>query len=384
MAYTDITKPVIFNVTLQTTPKIDNFIRRMCIVSDGKTTLGQGSGKTVTVNDYKAILKDNTDDASGFVRSIISYFNYSNNKPLHIFEAAGDTDDTKTVDKQVSALDDYITAGTTKCYIYLVPSTWYVASSPFATMMGKYTKETSQQYFMLKMTNDDPSTDAVFTQFKDLKCLFCVYDNTSAEYQKTYSMTGSILGLIASAKFDITATNKASPLNFKTLNSYKFESIPNALLQHLIQAPVNFVFDEIGLPTIGNGRYTDGSTFEYWYQWDLTQIAINNKLTTMLINGANNPQYVIRYNQSGIDTLVASIKSVLSQQISLGCITNFAQSVDPVTGNLVGEGDVSAVEFTEYIKENPEDYQNEIYNGVSFYIMIGRYIRQVVINVTLN
>lgn len=384
MAYTDITKPVVFNVTLQTTPKIDNFIRRMCIVSDGKTTLDKGSAKMVTVNDYKTILKDQSDVSSGFIRSLISYFNYSNNRPINILEAAGTVDEDKAIDKQVATLDAYIESKVTNCYMYLVPSTWYEASSPFSTMCAKYTKETSQQYFMIKTSDADPTTDAVFTQFKDLKCLFCVYDNTDIEYAKTYSMTGSILGLIASSKFDISSTNKASPLNFKTLNSYKFSTLPNTLIQHLIQAPVNFVFDEVGLPTIGNGRYTDGSTFEYWYQWDLTQVAINNKLTTMLISGANNPQYVIRYNQAGIDTLVASIKSVLSQQMSLGCITNFAKSTDPVTGDLVGEGDVLAVGFSEYIALNPDDYQNEIYNGISFYVMIGRYIRQVVINVTLN
>lgn len=385
MSYADITKPVVFNVSVQSTPKIDNFIRRMCIVSAGATNLSKGSAQVVTLADYKSILKDVKVTDSEFARSLISYFNYSNNRPVNVLETYS-ADDTKTPEaSQVKALTDYIAAGVTKCYIYLVPSSWYITNSPLAAALAAYTKETSQQYFMITTTKDtDPTTDSVFTQFQNLKSLFCVYDNTDTDFAKTYTMAGAMLGLIASSKFDISTTNKASPLNYKTLASYKFKTIANTMLQHLIQAPVNFVFDEIGLPTLGNGRYTNGDTFEYWYQWDLTQTAIDTKLTTMLINGANNPAYTIRYNQQGIDVLSASVKSVLAQQQSLGILTDFAQGVDPVTGELVGEGDIIATPFNEYITNNPEDYKNEIYNGISFYVMIGRYIRQVIINVTLN
>lgn len=385
MSYADITKPVVFNVSVQSTPKIDNFIRRMCIVSAGATNLPKGSAKMVTQADYKSILKDPKVADSEFVRSLVSYFNYSNNRPVNVLETSDPADTKSPEAAQVKALTDYISAGITKCYIYLVPNSWYIASSPFAAALTAYTKETSQQYFMITTSKDtDPSTDSVFTQFQNLKPLFCVFDNTETEFAKTYAMGGAILGLIASSKFDVSLTNKASPLNYKTLTAYKFNPIANTLLQHLIQASVNFIFDEIGLPTVGNGRYTNGDTFEYWYQWDLTQIAVDTKLTTMLISGANNPAYTIRYNQQGIDVLAASIKSVLAQQQSLGILTDFAKGVDPVTGELVGEGDIVATSFNEYITNNPEDYKNEVYNGISFYVMIGRYIRQVVINVTLN
>ena len=88
------------------------------------------------------------------------------------------------------------------------------------------------------------------------------------------------------------------------------------MLSSLIQAPCNFVFDEVGLPTLGNGRYTDGSTWEYWYQWDLTQLALQQKITSLLVSGVNNPQYVVRFDQQGIDVINAAVKSVLAGQIS--------------------------------------------------------------------
>lgn len=527
MSYTDITKPVVFNVTVQSNPRIDNYTRRMSIVSTGKTTLEAGSFKIVNSNNYKDILKDTTDTSSEFARQLNSFFAYSNNKAVNIVElgvidgsstptvptynidkmkkdtklqvnpisnydktasynltelkataATGDsvptgatkqatvdgatyyfndsgalikgdgskltkylnkpvlpentpattayivslkdggalyffskegvllkTDTTKgaeitigdyinpkvpdTTDPKASAyvqaLKNFINDKISVNYFYLCPSSWYSVSSGLNTLANDYNNETSHQYFMITATPDvDPSTDSTFKAFSGMKSMMVVYDNSDDDFIKSNSLAGAILGVIASTKFDINATNKASPLNYKTLNGYKFKSLKNNFLQNLINAPCNFVFDEIGLPTIGNGRYTDGSTFEYWYQWDITQLALNAKISTMIIQGVNNPNYVIQYNQQGIDTLNASIKSVLTNQQSMGIVNQFAQGVNTTNNELIGEGDIIAIDFNTYISEFPEDYENEVYKGISFFLRIGRYIRQVVINVTLN
>ena len=93
--------------------------------------------------------------------------------------------------------------------MYLVPTSWYVASSPLVGVASKYNTDTSACYFMLNVTtNEDPTSSAVFSQFDNLKSVFCVYDNTDIS-TPTISLAGSILGLMASIKFDISDSNKA-------------------------------------------------------------------------------------------------------------------------------------------------------------------------------
>lgn len=379
--YPNVSQPVVFNVSSQINIQLNNFMRTFCIISQGSTNIEINTIQNVSPATLSSILKETTTETtSEFSKSIQGYFNYSGNRSVNVLEL-GQVSETTTLQTQATQLDTIIKSGLNRSYMYLIPQSFYVENSPIVSIMQEYIKETSAQYFMIS-TTADVTTDAVATQFKNLKSCFLVYDNTDAS--QNINLAGSILGILASSKFDISGNNKASPLNFKILQGFKFNPINRVLLNKLTQYPANFIFNEVGYATIGNGRYTNGDAWDYWYQWDLTQLALQQKITQLLINGVNNPVNVIRFDQQGIDIINASVKSTLSEYIQLGCINTYAMALNPANNTLIGLNNINTIDFNTYISQYPDKYQNEIYDGISFYVLINRYIRQCILNITLN
>lgn len=279
---------------------------------------------------------------------------------------------------KIAALKAYIDGGSTRNYIYILPASLY-AYNGTAGLVGQYSQPNDKLYFMLKVA-DDPSTSENFKRFAGMKSFIGVYDNGDA----TNSLAGAIAGKFSSNIFDIGPALKASPLNYKTILGFNYKELDKSLQRSLNDSGVSFASSLVGNPVIMNGRCGDLRPFDYWYQWDLTAYNIDQKLTALLLNGINNPNYIVQYNQNGIDTVNATIVSTLNNMISEGCVTEFGATYDPATNTLTNIGFTLAIDFYTYISVNPLDYQNEVYGGISFYIRIGRYIRQVVINVTLG
>lgn len=256
-----------------------------------------------------------------------------------------------------------------------------IFNSAFVNLCKQFVSENSARFFMCRITDKiNPADDIVWENYKGTKSFFPVYDTLSID---AYALTGSILGKMANSIFEITDTNPASPLNYKQLSGANFVELSESFLNNLTQAPVNYAYNVVGVPIILNGRYADGSAWDYWYQWDTVCLAITQKVSTLLLNGVNNPNSVIAFNQTGIDILESGISSVLEAYKSRGAISDFSKSVDAGTGEMVEQGFITAIPYSEYILANKEKYENEIYDGFSFYLMIGRYIRQVIINVSL-
>lgn len=256
-----------------------------------------------------------------------------------------------------------------------------ILNSAFSNLCKQYPSENDARFFMCRVTNKiDPADDPTWQSYKGTKAFFGVYDTLATD---AYTLCGAILGTMANSIFDITDSNPATPLNYKTISGATFVELKESFINSLTQAPLNYGHQLVGNPVILNGRYADGYAWEYWYQWDIVCLEIEKKLSSLILNGVNNPNYVIQYNQNGIDILESGIISVLQAYQNRGAITAFAKSVDIGTNALIEEGFIKAIRFYEYQQLNKEKYENEIYDGFSFYLMIGRYIRQVVINVSL-
>lgn len=254
----------------------------------------------------------------------------------------------------------------------------------FVNLADKYTSMTEKTYFFIEMdkTQGDPGASEAFQVYKEKKSVFCIFDNLVDT--SSYPLASCILGICASSRFDLSATQSGTPLNFKALSGQNFKPLKRSQETSLIQAPANYAGDLAGNCVVMNGRYTDGTAWEYYYQWDYLEFEIALKLKMLLLNGVNSSSSVIGYNQTGIDILKANIKSVLLLWQQRGVVTSFAKSLDLTTNQLTGVGDINAINFDTYIANNPEDYKNEIYKGFSFYVMIGRYPRQIFIEATLN
>lgn len=250
----------------------------------------------------------------------------------------------------------------------------------FLELANLYLTMKAHTYFFIETDKSDPDASEAFKLYDNKKSIFCVHDNLS----NSYPLTSLILGIIASNYYDLSSTQLATPLNFKILNGVTIENITSETRNNLIQAPINFAGELAGNNVIMNGRYTDGTAWEYYYQWDTLEYEIILKLQSLILNGVNSTNAVIQYNQNGIDILKANIKSVLILWKGRGLLTAFARSYDISSSSMVGENDIEAISFDTYIQNNPDDYKKEIYNGFSFYVIIGRYPRQIVINATLN
>lgn len=258
-----------------------------------------------------------------------------------------------------------------------------VRDTSFSELAAEFLSMSNKTYFFVEMTKDeDPKVSEAFELYKNKKSVFCVYDNLSDN--SPYPLASCILGLCASYRFDLSDTQSGTPLNFKTLDGQNYTALAYSLEQSLIQAPANYAGSLAGNCVVMNGRYADGTAWEYYYQWDFLEFEISLKLQTLLLRGVNSSNHVVQYNQTGLDVLKANLKSVLLLWQSRGIVTEFAASLDINTDELVDVGDISAIPFETYIKNNPEDYKNEIYKGFSFYVMIGRYPRQIFIEATLN
>lgn len=253
----------------------------------------------------------------------------------------------------------------------------------FSELAQDYTALEKSVFFFITMKPDeDPSVSAGAALYKGKKSVFLIYDNLSDS--SPYSLDSVILGITANPKFDISANNPASPLNFKIVEGQKHKHLPINMRRALIDTPANFLEAMVRNIVIMNGRCADGQAWEYYYQWYLLELEIKTKIQTLLINGVNNPNFVIYYNQNGLDILKANIVAVLQLWQSRGVVTDFAKTLNLNTNELEGKGDITMVDFYTYVAQNPEDYQNEIYKGFSFYVLIGRFPRQIFIDVTLN
>lgn len=277
--------------------------------------------------------------------------------------------------EKIKDIADFIENGNLRAYIYALPKP-FIKDEGTAGLTKSYIDTNSKQYFALEVEAD---TD--LTLYKGQKSVWAINDNGR---NKDNNAVGAVLGKFASSNFDISASLKASPMNYKFLTGFAYTELENRTQRSFIENNVSYISSKAGNTLIMNGRCMDTRPIDYWYQWDLASFSIENAVITLLLNGVNNPNYAIQYNQNGIDTINASIVATLNTMISYGCITEFGASFNTATNELENIGYIYAVDYYTYIANQPQDYQNEVYQGFSFYVRVGRYIRQVVLNVTLN
>lgn len=336
---------------------------------------------------YDYLAKENTDfqvlltldNLNEYIVNLNDTFFVEEDYEIYLEEKGTKEKDYST---KIQALNEFITNNEFPCYIFLLPDGMGEDETIGASLFAQYSQLSNNTYFFINFSNDNLSlykNSNIFNQIKNQKSAALFVNNTVNS--DLAALTG---GLFASYKFDLSDTNPASPLNYKTLKGVTKQPVTLPLRQQMVQDSVNFIDDIANQLVLMNGRYGDAFTIDYRYQWDLTSFQVAASLKQLILNGVNNPIYVIKYNQDGIDILKSRVKSVLNQMISYGCVTEYAEGLESATGELINIGEISCIDFRSYISSNPEDYENEIYSGISFYLRIGKYIRQVIMNVTLG
>jgi hypothetical protein len=196
-----------------------------------------------------------------------------------------------------------------------------------------------------------------------------------------------------------SSTNKVTPLNFAYLNGVTpFPINGNAsLLSTLNDANVSVVGTGaqggISNTLLIGGNTADGNPFNYWYSVDWAQVTGQLNVTAAAINGSNNPTNPLDYDQNGINSLQQVLATTMTTGISYGLVLNpvklttlsaaqLVQALD--AGTYDGYTVVNADPFTSYVAENPDDYAEGTYNGLSTYYTPLRGFAEIGFSITVS
>ena len=369
----DPANPVELNVSVQVNPAPADLIRKIMKVSSGDTNIGNGHYAAVTSSSWTTIFTGDKSTTETYLW-LQAFFAQAPDKTAYVLEATA-----------VDDLADFIENGTAPMYQYFCPAAWYESgpyyTGEFITLVKSKTAVTDPTYFAIEITHGvSPAEDQNFLAYAKAKSLFPIYGNAVADE----SVPGAIAGVMASSIYDLSQANPATMMNYKRLNGITPEVLDASLRADLNNNGCNYAADFSGNTVLFNGRYADLNTWDYWYNWDWLQINLLNTVSAAMVNGSNVPAAAIRFNQNGIDALKSICNGVCTLGMTDGTVTGFGGGYNITTGLITNPNTFSAVPFAAYIAANPSDYEAGIYRGLSAYVQIGRFIRQVILNVVIN
>lgn len=281
-------------------------------------------------------------DVAELLSMATTFFAQGNTQSVYVLELG-----EGTAAEGVVALTTWITANPFSFYIYLVPREWDAVSS-FLTFLANYEAPTAKVYFYVTTTTGTYSSYTA--AMKDVVTMIEASAIPATEFS------------LASVMY-VTLNRTPSPVNRLTPTAFSFlfgvtpyPTVGNsALRQTLKTAGVNIVSigAEGGISTsiLKWGTTMDGADISQWYGVDWIQLNVNLAISAAIINGSNNPQAPLDYDQNGINSLQAVAQGVMNTSITL------AMALGPIA--------VTAVSFAAYTAANPTDFANGIYNGLA-------------------
>lgn len=263
----------------------------------------------------------------------------------------------------VTALTTYITGNPGVIYSYLVPRSWS-SEATFISYLASFEATTAKTYFFITATTGN------YTSFTALmKCAFVLIEAAGIPVTEFTSAAPFHVTL----NYNPSASNKVTPTAFSYLFGVTpYPTVGNAALRQTLQtAGVNIVGTgaEGGVSTaiLLWGTTMDLNDFTYWYSVDWVQINVELDLANEIINGSNNPQAPLYYNQDGINRLQARAQATMNRGISDGLV------LAPVS--------VTAIGFLAYVANNPSDYAAGAYNGLAVIYTPSRGFKHITFNV---
>lgn len=270
-------------------------------------------------------------------------------------------------DTAVAYLDTWIAATDPQVfYTYLCPR-MFTDSAAFLTMMADFESNTAKTYFFVTVTlSNYTDLDA------NMKCVVAMIQSPDAPASEFTAAAPFYRWL----NYSPSSTSKVAPFAFAYLfgvTAYPLRS--NAATFTLLRAAsINWVGTgaEGGITNtvLFWGTTKDGNDATYWYSVDWAQINLDLDLANAVINGSNTPSNPLYYNQDGINRLQAVAQATMNRGVSYGLV------LAPVV--------VEAVPFPTYVLDNPSDYPDGIYRGLSVAYTPSRGFVQIIFNLNVS
>ena len=121
MGYADVLHPMVVNVSKTASFSIENYLRRMCIVSQGNSNLTIGEFKIVDSTTYTTAVKKNTEAE----KMLQTFFSYAGNKSVVLLEV-GNT----SLEASINKLKGFLDSEELKTFNVLVPDDWFNVKQP--------------------------------------------------------------------------------------------------------------------------------------------------------------------------------------------------------------------------------------------------------------
>lgn len=254
------------------------------------------------------------------------------------------------------------------CYIAISGYVWSdltTANDLYVLLANDYNSNSKACYGVAAIpfanfTNDNKRN------LTNIKSLFTLATNDSS------TMVQMGIGAIGYelSNYQPSVTNKVNPMTYRRLyNSEPLSDDDYRANKHLqddfytnmLMSPPN---DGSGARSlVYPGIMTDGNDFTYWYGIDYIRFTLISNITNFLIESANSKINPLYYNQDGIDRLKAKVNQIISNCAAYGIIQiNYR---------------IDAISYYEYVTQNPDDYKNEVYGGISIEVSPLKALRKI-------
>jgi hypothetical protein len=271
-----------------------------------------------------------------------------------------------SVATNVAALATYITANPGTIYRWLVPRNWDGVAA-FLALLTTFNGQTARTYFHVTST---VGTYAAYTALQKAAMVWIEAPTVGA------TEFSAAADFYVALNYSPSASNKVPPNAFAFLFGVTPYPIPgnNALFNSLKAAGINIVGTgaEGGISTAIAfwGTMMDKTDLSYWYSVDWVQINVQQAVTNEVINGSNNPQNPLYYDQNGINRLAGRAQATMNSGISFGL------ALAPAI--------LTATSFVDYTTANPADYAAGTYNGLAVTYTPNRGFKSITFNVQVS
>lgn len=327
-----------------------------------------------------------------------TFFAQGNSISVYVLELGNQ----QQASQQASLLETWLGINPRSFYGYLLPRSCG-GNSPnivsFENLFKQYQNPEAMTYFWLTVT---PATQAILDPTYK-----CVIQMVEAPIVTGPDNLGDPMGEFSMASMFYNAmlfrpsnTNRIAPMAFKYL--YGVTSYPTQnngpLLRSFKDSATTYVSTGaeggIAFNMVYTGCTLDGQDyFNWWWTLDWIQIQVNLDVSNAIINGSNNPLAPLYYDQTGIDTLHATLANSMITASNFGMVVGavmmsqltgdqLQQSID--NGTYSGQCNVNAVPFLPYAQSKPSDFKIGEYDGLSALFIPRRGFIHVLVNIVAS
>lgn len=321
------------------------------------------------------------EDVAELVAMATTFFAQGSNTAVSVLELGAGT-----AAEGITALTTYMTGNKNAFYAYLVPRNWADEAS-FVTYCGTFTADTAKQYFWVTATTGN------YASFANLKSVVCWVEAPNIPLTEFSAAADFYVTL----NYKPSSTNKVPPNSFAFLSGVTAYPVAGSANQTTLTALANAGVNVVGTGAEGGlsntlvayGTMMDKTPFNVWYSIDNVQINLDTDLANEVISGSNNTLNPLYYDQPGINRLQTRAGSTMASEISWGlAVGQLVQTQLPIAdfianynaGLYASQVVVNAEPFVTYTAENPDDYAQGKYGGLTAVYTPQRGFRQIIFN----